>query len=213
MSTISIRMHRRVVFRAGDRCEYCGLAQEGQEATFHIDHIIPVSAGGPTVLDNLALACVSCSLRKAARRSGRDPESGRTIPLFHPRRQRWSDHFRWQDVRAVGLTPTGRATIATLQLNRPSILVIRAEETAHGRHPPLPRVPRGRLSIGPRAGARDTRPTSISIERDRRLTPPPAARLRRRSGRGARRPCPSSTGTAGTSGDWACPSSPAPGPS
>ena len=61
MSAISIRLRRRVVFRAGDRCEYCQLAQEGQEATFHIDHIMPVTAGGPTVLENLALACVSCS--------------------------------------------------------------------------------------------------------------------------------------------------------
>jgi hypothetical protein len=136
MSTIPIRLRRRVVFRAGDRCEYCGLAQEGQEAIFHIDHIMPVSAGGPTDLDNLALACVSCSLRKAARRSGRDPATGRTIPLFHPRRQRWDNHFRWQGVTVVGLTPTGRATIAALQLNRPTIQAIRAEEMAHGRHPP-----------------------------------------------------------------------------
>jgi hypothetical protein len=136
MSAISIRLRRRVVFRAGDRCEYCGLAQEGQEAVFHIDHITPVSAGGPTVLENLALACVSCSLHKADHRSGRDPETGRSIPLFHPRRQRWANHFEWQGVRAVGLTPTGRATIATLRMNRPSILIIRAEEAARGRHPP-----------------------------------------------------------------------------
>lgn len=136
MSTIPIRLRRGVVFRAGSRREYCGLAQDGQEATFHIDHIIPVSARGPTVLDNLALACVSCSLRKAARRSGHDPVTGRTIPLFHPRRQRWNGHFQWQGIRVVGLTPTGRATIATLQLNRPSIVAIRAEEMARGRHPP-----------------------------------------------------------------------------
>jgi hypothetical protein len=136
MSTIAIRLRRRVVFRAGDRCEYCELAQQGHEAVFHIDHIKPVSAGGPTVLEDLALACVSCSLRKAARRSGRDPETDRTIPLFHPRRQRWDKHFRWQDVRIIGLTPTGRATIAALRLNRPSILAIRAEEAARGRHPP-----------------------------------------------------------------------------
>jgi hypothetical protein len=140
MSAISIRLRRRVVLRAGGRCEYCGLSQEGQEATFHIDHIVPVVAGGPTVLENLALACVSCSLRKAARRSGSDPETRRTIPLFHPRKQRWDDHFRWQGVEMVGWTPTGRATIATLRLNRPLILAIRAEEAARGRHPPPDRA-------------------------------------------------------------------------
>jgi 5-methylcytosine-specific restriction endonuclease McrA len=64
MNTIPAWLRRQVVFRAGGRCEYCGLAQEGQEATFHVDHIVPRAAGGPTEADNLALACVSCSLRR-----------------------------------------------------------------------------------------------------------------------------------------------------
>ena len=136
MSSIPARMRRFVLERAGQRCEYCGLAQEGQEATFRIDHIVPESAGGPTTTDNLALACVSCSLRKEARRSGLDVETGRTVALFHPRRQSWSDHFVWDDVRVVGLTATGRVTISTLNLNRTIILNIRREEIERGRHPP-----------------------------------------------------------------------------
>ena len=86
MKTIPPGLRRQVIFRAGNCCEYCGLAQQGQEATFHIDHIVPRVAGGPTDSGNLALACVSCSLRKESRRSGRDPETGRTVALFHPRR-------------------------------------------------------------------------------------------------------------------------------
>lgn len=70
-------LRRRVVERAGNRCEYCGLAQTGQEAAFHVDHVVPVSAGGPTGLDNLALACVSCSLRKGARLVAPRPNDGR----------------------------------------------------------------------------------------------------------------------------------------
>ncbi len=129
-------MRRRVVVRAGGRCEYCGLSQDGQEATFHIDHINPRVLGGPTALDNLALACVSCSLRKEARRSAPDPRIGRMVALFHPRRQRWTTHFRWKGVIVVGLTPTGRATVEALQMNRPLILSIREEEAVRGRHPP-----------------------------------------------------------------------------
>jgi len=60
--TISSSLRRSVIQRARNRCEYCGLSQEGQEAIFHIDHIVPAAAGGPTSLENLALACVSCSL-------------------------------------------------------------------------------------------------------------------------------------------------------
>jgi hypothetical protein len=133
---VGARLRRLVLARAGGRCEYCGLAQEGQEATFHIDHIVPRAAGGPTVAENLALACVSCSLRKEARRSAPDPDTGRTVPLFHPRRQRWATHFRWQGVTVLGRTPTGRATVTALQMNRPLILAIRHEEAARGRHPP-----------------------------------------------------------------------------
>ncbi|HBJ86530.1 MAG TPA: hypothetical protein DDZ88_22280 [Verrucomicrobiales bacterium] len=66
----------QVIERAGNRCEYCGLSQEGQEAVFHVDHIHPVKLAGQTELENLALACVSCSLRKGARVSAEDPAGG-----------------------------------------------------------------------------------------------------------------------------------------
>lgn len=130
------RLRRLVVKRAGGRCEYCGLSQIAQEATFHIDHVFPRAAGGRTTADNLALACVSCSLRKEARRFGVDPLTGRRARIFNPRRQQWSDHFRWETTIVVPLTSTGRATVAALQMNRPLIVAIRAEEAFRGRHPP-----------------------------------------------------------------------------
>ncbi|NLX97857.1 MAG: HNH endonuclease [Rhodopirellula sp.] len=66
MTDIPPRLRAEVVLRAGDRCEYCRLSQLGQEATFHVDHVVPRVAGGRITADNLALACVSCSLRKWA---------------------------------------------------------------------------------------------------------------------------------------------------
>ena len=122
--------------RAGNRCEYCGLSQAGQEAVFHVDHIRPVAAGGATARENLALACVSCSLRKGARASAIDPESGQTVALFHPRREVWREHFRWDDALVQGLTATGRATIAALRMNRPVAVALREEEAHWHRHPP-----------------------------------------------------------------------------
>ena len=136
MSTIPARLRRVVLKRAAGRCEYCGLSQAAQEAAFHVDHVIPRADGGETVAENLALACVSCSLRKGARRTAVDPETGSQTALFHPCRDRWSDHFLFDGVRLVGLSPTGRATIEALQMNRPLILAIRAEEAYGGRHPP-----------------------------------------------------------------------------
>ena len=65
MSSIPTSLRRLVIQRSGDRGEYYGTSQLGQvaTATFDIDHIVPVVADGETTSANLALACVSCSLR------------------------------------------------------------------------------------------------------------------------------------------------------
>jgi hypothetical protein len=136
--TIPADARRQVIRRAEDRCEYCGLSQAGQEALFHVDHVVPVTAGGTAALENLALACVSCSLRKGARQQAPDPKTGEAVPLFHPRREVWGRHFRWDGVLILGLTPTGRATVAALSMNRPLALAIRREEVIRHRHAPSP---------------------------------------------------------------------------
>jgi len=41
MSRVSPELRAAIVQRARNRCEYCGLSQLGQEATFHIDHVVP----------------------------------------------------------------------------------------------------------------------------------------------------------------------------
>jgi hypothetical protein len=113
------------------------LPQQSQEATFHIDHIVPRQAGGLTEASNLALACVTCSLRKAAKSQGRDPLTGLSAQLFDPRRQTWLEHFTLNDEFLFeGLTSTGRATIETLGMNRATIVSIRKELNFLGLFPP-----------------------------------------------------------------------------
>lgn len=133
---VPLLLKRAVIERAGARCEYCGLSQLGQEAQFHVDHIHPVVENGPTSLANLALACVSCSLRKGARRTALDPASGERHLLFNPRRDVWSEHFQWKGCRVVGRSAKGRATVDCLKMNRLLAQAIRREEYLRGRHPP-----------------------------------------------------------------------------
>jgi hypothetical protein len=128
-------LRQTVINRAGNRCEYCTLSQFAQEASFHIDHIIPQSAGGPTTLENLALACVTCSLRKGARQTVMDMETGLEFPVFNPRRDLWQNHFRWVGLQIIGVTAMGRATTSALQMNRAHIIAIRNEERLRGRLP------------------------------------------------------------------------------
>ena len=136
MTKIPATLRRSVIQQANNRCEYCGISQISQVATFHIDHVIPVVAGGETTAENLALACVSCSLRKGARQKIEDAETGELVYIFNPRQQRWNAHFAWNGVEVIGLTAIGRATVQTLDLNRSTMLAIRAEEELRGRHPP-----------------------------------------------------------------------------
>jgi hypothetical protein len=136
MPAIPVSLRRLVIQRADNHCEYCGLSQLGQEATFHIDHVTPVAAGGETRAENLALACVSCSLHKSARQMFVDPQTNEMVSIFHPRQQIWKEHFRWDGVIIIGLTAIGRATINALKMNRAIILAIRTEEEILGRHPP-----------------------------------------------------------------------------
>jgi hypothetical protein len=98
--------------------------------------VVPVAAGGVMVLDNLALACIHCSLRKGARVMALDPKTRRSVRLFHPRQQQWNHHFRWSGNELMGITATGRATIDALALNNPEHQVIRSFEIRLGRHPP-----------------------------------------------------------------------------
>jgi hypothetical protein len=133
---VPAELRRRVRQRAGDRCEYCRIAQAGQEATFHVDHVLPRREDGPTTFDNLALACVSCSLRKGARVRAMDPASRGLADLFHPRRDRWGEHFLIAlGMMLHGRTKIGRATVDALQMNRPLAVAIRREEAERGRYP------------------------------------------------------------------------------
>ena len=113
--------------RANRRCEYCQIAQEFDELTFEIDHVIAEKHRGKTIASNLALACFSCNKHKGTDLSGIDPVTRRIVRLFHPRRMRWSRHFRWDGPWLVGRTPVGRATVFTLAINAPLRVRLRSE--------------------------------------------------------------------------------------
>ena len=114
-------LHPAISLRAGKRCEYCHAPESVSNFFFEVEHILPESAGGTSDADNLALACRACNAYKGARQSAIDPATNRRVSLFHPRRDRWSDHFSvdLQTDVIVGLTEIGRATVIALQMNHP----------------------------------------------------------------------------------------------
>lgn len=137
MAYISDTLRQQVTERAKGRCEYCQ-TQEIIVVKLEIDHIVPDAAGGETTLDNLCLACTSCNNYKADHQSGRDPETGIEVNLFNPRHAKWTEHFAWSDdgIYLLGLTPTGRATVARLQMNNTQLVKARRVWVHVGWHPP-----------------------------------------------------------------------------
>jgi hypothetical protein len=117
--------------RAGGACEYCRLLQAATGVTFHIEHVVPKSLNGQTVLSNLALSCPGCNLAKADRIHGED-QSGQTWPIFNPREYEpwllgWHLHFALDHRYGLILprSKRGEATVRTLRMNDPPRTVAR----------------------------------------------------------------------------------------
>lgn len=138
MRKVSAKLRREVIKRAKGFCEYCRSNSAFSDSPFDVEHIIPIAVGGETVSGNLALSCHGCNLHKSSKTKGFDVISEKTIELFHPRIDNWSEHFVWAEEFSViaGLTPTGRATVETLRLNRIGLIKQRKLLHYFGEHPP-----------------------------------------------------------------------------
>ena len=79
--------------RAGGRCEYCLLPEEADAWPFHLEHIIAKQHGGQEVESNLCWACSRCNLNKGPNIASLDGTIEELVPLFHPRKEAWRDHF------------------------------------------------------------------------------------------------------------------------
>jgi 5-methylcytosine-specific restriction endonuclease McrA len=120
--------HREAVRqRAGCRCEYCRLPDFALDLeNFHVEHIIARKHGGLDGMDNLAWSCMFCNLYKGPNLASFDPDTGELTRLFHPRRDKWEQHFRLDHARIVGLSPVGRTSVWLLELNSEILSNLRA---------------------------------------------------------------------------------------
>jgi hypothetical protein len=135
--SVSVRLRRLVIQRAHSICEYCLIHQDDACFSFHIDHIVSRKHRGPTTSTNLALSCLRCNVAKGTDPGafiGRPP---RLIRLYHPRQERWHQHFRLAAARIIPLSDEGRATVSLLDLNAPDRLLLRKALIKAGRYPSI----------------------------------------------------------------------------
>ena len=62
-SLVTPKLRYMVLQRDGRRCKICGRS-EADGAKLHVDHIIPISKGGKTEMDNLQTLCDYCNIGK-----------------------------------------------------------------------------------------------------------------------------------------------------
>lgn len=135
---VSEQLRARVAARAGDRCEYCLSPARYATQRLSVEHAAPRAKGGTSAFANLALSCQGCNNHKYNHTEVPDPVSGALVPLYNPRQHRWAEHFAWSadTLLIVGTSPTGRATVEALHLNRPGVVNLRHLLVAAGEHPP-----------------------------------------------------------------------------
>ena len=54
-----------IYMRDGNRCQYCGKRFSTSELS--LDHVVPLSRGGPSNWENIVCACLPCNVRKGNR--------------------------------------------------------------------------------------------------------------------------------------------------
>ena len=138
MALIPTEIRRLVRAQARGRCEYCRCPESHSTQLFSVDHIWPQSRQGTDDADDLALSCQGCNNKKYNETSAPDPVTGVQAPLYNPRQQHFADHFAWIDdgLTVSGLTATGRATVAALELNREGVVNLRGLLMLRNLHPP-----------------------------------------------------------------------------
>ena len=135
---IPAAIRRSVMAADNSQCAYCRSQPGNTGIPLQFEHILALVLGGLSIFANLCLACSPCNLHKGTLTHGLDPLTETLMPLFHPRQQKWSEHFTWNEsgTLIVGLTPVGRATVNALRLNNDLFVVARSIWIIAGTHPP-----------------------------------------------------------------------------
>jgi hypothetical protein len=131
---VSAALRREIRERAEGRCEYCFMPDDEPLFPHEPDHIIALKHRGQTTSENLAHACFECNRAKGSDIASLDPATRALAPLFNPRTQVWSEHFRFNGPVIEPLTAVGRVTAFLLRFNVPARVAIRTTLFSEGRY-------------------------------------------------------------------------------
>jgi hypothetical protein len=121
--------------RANLTCEYCKVHQNDLIFGCHIDHIIRIKHGGKTIVNNLAFSCFNCNSNKGSDIGSILQNSTRFIRFFNPRKDKWIQHFKYENGVIVPLTNIAEVTSNILQFNTADRIFQRQLLEISGKYP------------------------------------------------------------------------------
>jgi hypothetical protein len=110
-------LRRLVIARAGRRCEYGLIHEDDTYFGCEVDHVVSEKHGGPTVVENIAYACLVCTRYKGSDLGSILVPSGDLIRFFHPRLDAWSDHFTSEGAIIKPRSAIGQVTERIFRFN------------------------------------------------------------------------------------------------
>ncbi|WP_420459231.1 HNH endonuclease [Neolewinella sp.] len=130
---ITNSLRRKVFEYSKYSCRYCLLPDLVLPGVLQVDHIIPKKQQGTTDEKNLIGCCARCNLLKGVSIAVYFPGDGEIHPLYRPRKNEWSHHFRLEDNGTIhSKTLIGEGTIRLLSLNQDNRVETRKILTEHG---------------------------------------------------------------------------------
>jgi len=124
---VSGYLRKLVAERAEFIGEYCHFPDAFSFFPFQIDHIIGITHGGETKLENLAYTCLFCNAHKGTNIATILLPNQEFVGLFNPRTEIWNEHFEIREGLIIGKTIVSNATVKVLQLNKPERVQERKE--------------------------------------------------------------------------------------
>lgn len=131
---ISSELRELVASRASFVCEYCLISEEDTFFGCQVEHIISRKHGGLSELENLAYACVFCNRFKGSDIASLSAETSELIRFYHPRIDRWREHFTLNGITILPNTPIAEVTVRILQINSEERLLEREILHRQGRY-------------------------------------------------------------------------------
>jgi hypothetical protein len=132
---VSEALRQQVMTRAENLCEYCLIDIDDTFFGGEADHIISIKHSGVTEAENLAYTCQPCNRNKGSDLGSIYWPSGQLVRFFHPRTDRWADHFALHGARIQPLTAIGEVTSRIFEFNSEERLEERQGLIEQGRYP------------------------------------------------------------------------------